>query len=51
MIELKELLVCFFIVAYGVCCYIVGRTNLIEHIVIKILNNLILWYEESEDTE
>ena len=51
MNELKELLMCLLIVAYGVGCYIVGRTNLIEHFVIKILNDLIRWYGESEDTE
>ena len=51
MNELKELLMCLLIVVYGLGWYIVGRTNLIEHFVIKILNDLIRWYKESEDTE
>lgn len=49
--ELQELLMCILIVVYGLVWYVVGRTNLLEVFIIKLLRKIVRWYGESEDTE
>lgn len=40
MIETKELLMTGAFLAYGIICYIIGRTNLLEAVIVRKLQDL-----------